>query len=75
MIAQGNEEKKYGTIDFVKKCCCQQPLAIWCNTQEMIKNVSDPKDDAYETLMFMYNKEVNLTIASKLDEQHIPPYA
>jgi hypothetical protein len=41
----------------------------------MTKNVSDPKDDAYETLMFMYNKEVNLTIGSKLDEQHIPPYA
>ncbi len=53
------QRKKNATIDFVKKCCCQQPLAIWCNTQEMTKNILDPKDDAYETLVFIYNKEVN----------------
>jgi hypothetical protein len=62
MIAQGNEKKQYGTIDFIKKCCCQQPLAIWCNTQEMTKNVSNPNNDACETLVFIYNKEVNALV-------------
>jgi hypothetical protein len=44
-----------------------------------LENNLDPKIDAHETFVLVYNKNINalvhdLTTCSKVDKQNIPPY-
>jgi hypothetical protein len=44
-----------------------------------LENNLDPKNDAHETFMLVYNKNINtlvqdLTTCSKVDKQNMPPY-
>jgi hypothetical protein len=49
---------------------------IW---KKWLENNLDPKNDAHETFVFIYNRNINtlvqdLTTCSKVDKQNMPPY-